>query len=131
MSGKVKKIEILKKIISSWDWNIVTNFIFFRWNFFQSYHKNFCGLYRHNQGIWNVYLIYNFTSVKKWWPYDTPMNWYVRKSEKNEILKKWNPNWGWNILTNLIFWGETFSKNAPTNFSVGFTDKFKVFGRSA
>ena len=38
--------------------------LFFRWNFFQSYYKNFCGLYRHNQGIWNVYLIYNFTSVK-------------------------------------------------------------------
>ena len=48
-----------------------------------------------------------------------------QKKKRYEILKIYRQNWGWNILTNLIFWGETFSK-APTTFSVGFTYMFTI-----
>ena len=41
------------------------------------------GLYEHVRGIWNVRLAFIFASVKKSWPHDIPIRFYVRKSEKS------------------------------------------------
>ena len=72
-----------------WGWDILTKSHCLNWNFFfQMLLKIFCRLYRHVQGIWKVQMILFFVSVKKSWPYDTPIRLYVRKSEKSWDFKK-------------------------------------------
>ena len=43
MSGKVKKVEILKKWSSKWGWNILTKPHFLIWNFFSKVSRKFSG----------------------------------------------------------------------------------------
>ena len=69
-----------------WDLNILTETPFLEWNFFfESLLKIFYGLYNHVQGIEKVRLVSLFTSVKKLWPYDTPIKNYGRKREKKTL----------------------------------------------
>ena len=65
MSGKAKKVEILKKWSSKSGQNILTKPHILSWNFFfKSLQKIFCKFYEHIQGIWEVRLTYFFASVK-------------------------------------------------------------------
>ena len=89
------------------------NLIFWDEIFFRNLYKIFCGLYEYIQGIWKVHLAYIFASVRKPWPYDTPIRFYVRKTE---ILKKWSSKWGWNILTNPPVCAETFFQRTLEKF---------------
>ena len=65
MSGKVKKVEILKKWSSKSGWNILTKAHFWAETFFQMPLETFYELYENLQGIWRVRQTYLFTSVKK------------------------------------------------------------------
>ena len=50
------------------------------------------------------------------WPYDTTIWFRVRRSQKRWKFEKWSQKCGSNILTNLNFWGKTFSQRTRWNF---------------
>ena len=99
--------------------------------FFKSSKKIFCVLYENVQGIWKARLTCIFESVKKSWPYDTPIKLYVRKSEKSLDCEKWRSKSAWKILTKPHVLSWDFFSNATRKFSVDFMNTFNVSGRSA
>ena len=130
--GKKKKVEILKKLISNWGWDILTNPHFSRWNFLPKAFKMIFWTLRTQSRYLAGPPNPEFLSVKKSRPLDQPMRLYVRKLKWKQLrFWKKNSNLGWNIRTKLHFLRWNFLFKGFENFFVDFTDKFKVFERPA
>ena len=112
--------------------NIPTRFwasfllIFWIETFFQMPLENFLWTL-HVQGIWEVRLTYSFASVKKSWPHDAPIRFYVKKSEKSWDFEKMKLKIGLEYSDKTSFFEVKLSFQRLWNFFVEFTNKFKVF----